>query len=344
MAARRVRLEEVLLATQQLSVLLENGVNIVPALSALGRSGSVAVRELFEEVEEAISEGQTLSRAMARRADAFPPLYLRSIRAAEQTGRLVASLRSLSQQLGRQLQARRRLRSALTYPLCVSVAAGLMMAFLLYVQVPIFLRLFQETGAELPAITRALILLSRPELAWLGLLGFLTLGLYGKHLESTPEGRRNLRSFVFSLPGVGPVLRLSALGQFSGEMSTLLNNGVDLVGGLRCLAAGEAGSPYLEALPRVMERIQQGETLTEALDSQVIYPPLLLSLLRAGEETGRNWQGFAWYSQLCLQEMEDRLDLLLQLVEPLIMGALGMAVTLIALATFMPTYQLLLEQ
>ena len=330
---------ELSLACQQLALMLSCGVHIVEALGVLS-NGSGPLERALGEVRAGIERGVPLSQALERQGS-FPLTFVRSVRPAESSGRLVLVLRQLGERLGKTYKNRARLRSALVYPACVLVVSGLMVAFLLYVQVPMFLRFYTQEKSALPLLTRALLQASRPEVMLLLLAVGLGLFLQGLALSRTPEGRARLRHYFYSLPILGRILRLADLGQMARDISDLLDSGVDLLGLLRLLGTNASGQAGYDRLLLVADSVVAGHGLPEALEQQVEYPALLVSLVRASEEMGRPGRGFGWYARLAEEEVEYSLQAFLALFEPLILGFLGGLVTLIILATFLPTYQVL---
>ena len=321
--------------------MMENGVGIVRALTTAARTDNKALREVLETLRNSVESGRSLSETMAKMPEVFSHLYLRSIRAAERSGRLSKTLLSLGQQLALDLEHRQRLKAALTYPACVTLLASLMIAFLLYVQVPLFLRFFSESGAAVPFLTRALMVVSRPELA-LGILAAVgLLALHIRNLLSSLEGRRALRMRLYRFPGLGHIVRTAELAQVANELSVLLKHGVDLLTALKTVSQAPIGSPYFDSLAVVAEHIKDGSSLPDALEKEGIYPRLLSNIVRAGDETGKIWESLAWYGDLASQEVNYSINAVVVVLEPLVIGILGAVVGLIVLASFLPAYELL---
>lgn len=330
------------LCTLQMAVMLNSGVHVVKVLLTLAQSGEESVRQTMQKLAQQVESGQRLSQAMSQHPESFPPLYLRSMKVAEQSGQLAQVFESMAEQMGRQEKFRNRLRSALAYPLCVIALASAMSLFLLYVQVPAFLRFFTESGAPVPLLTRLLAGLTRPE--WLiGLLGLVVFAVLAWRVEGgSPEGKRRQSERLYALPGLGRLLLLAELARLSGDLSLLFSWGVDPLTALKTVAETPAGSPLVnEALVRLRERLEDGLDFPGAVASEPIFPPLMASLLRGCEETGRLDTGLKWYSDLASDELHYSLDTLTGLIEPLVMAVLGAVVLLIMLGSFLPMYQLL---
>lgn len=338
----RLTPEQLLVVTQQLAVLLDCGVSLLPALNVLLDNASGPPREVLEKVSQDIDNGCLFSQALGNQPEVFSTVYRRSIKAGEHSGKLHSALHSLTQQLTQQVATSRRIKSALTYPACVVFFAGLMVAFLVYYQVPSFLRFFNERGEPLPSITQVLVFLSNPKLGMI-LLGTLLGGaLYVRQLNKTAEGRNRLFQRIYRLPLLARILRLRDVGQMSNELSVLLENGVDLVTALKSLISEDTVSPYFASLSTVVALVEDGESLTSALELQRQFPAMLTSMTAIGEESGHMCQGLKFCGHMLLDEMNEKIDVMLQLVEPLAMGGLGLVVVFVAMACFLPTYQLMM--
>lgn len=330
------------LTTLQMAVMINSGVHIVKVLLTLSQSPDPAVRESMTSLAQKVEGGHRLSAAMAQHPESFPPIYLRSIKVAEQSGQLAKVFQSMAEQMGKQEKLRTRLRAALTYPLCVVCLAGLMTLFLLYVQVPAFLRFFTDTGAPVPLITQLLAWLTRPEWLLLLLGGAVAGGLAWRVEGATPEGRRRQAERFYALPVLGRLLLLAELARLSQDLALMFNWGVDPITAFKTLEETPAGSPLLQdSLSRLRERLEDGVDFGEAFARDPFFPPLLVSLLRSTEETGRLDTGLSWYAALAEEELHYSIDALTGLIEPLIMAGLGSLVLLIILGSFMPMYQLL---
>lgn len=336
----RVSSLELSLACQQLGLMLSCGVHILEGLSALS-AGRSAAHPAFSEVRAGIEKGLSLSQSLERQGG-FPITFVRSIKAAESSGRLVLTLGQLGQRLGKAHQNRTRLHSALIYPACVLLLSSLMLAFLVYVQVPMFLRFYHQEKASLPLLTEVVLRVSRPEVAVLALATLFGMSLHLTALGRTPEGRTRLRRYLYALPLLGRVFRLADLGQMAREISSLIDSGVDILSILRLLGSKASGQTCYDRLALVADSILAGRTLPEALEQHEVYPTLLISLLKAAEEAGKLEKGFSWYADLAEEEVEYSLQTFLALFEPLMLGFLGMVVTVIILALFLPTYQILM--
>lgn len=337
----RLTLSDLQIICHQLSFLLGTGVPILKALIVLAESGPPQQQAVLSALCKGIEGGHPLSKTLSQQPDSFPNAMVRVVAAAEKTGQMDQAFENLSKQISHQVAVGQRLRSALTYPACVISFACLMVAFLVYVQVPNFLHFFKGSGKQLPFLTQILVAISNPKLG-MGVATALLITAAILYWQCrTPEGRRPVVGQLYKAPVFGPILKLHDVGQLSVELATLLNSGVNLVSAMRSVQAPDSASPYYQALPDVIECVVGGNSLAEALAREQIYPPLLISMIQVGDESGQFWVGLHWYGELSLNELNERVTAALQLIEPVVMGFLGLVVTFIALASFLPTYQLI---
>ncbi|MEW6279106.1 MAG: type II secretion system F family protein [Candidatus Eremiobacterota bacterium] len=339
----RISPASIRLFTLHLSVLLGAGLGLARSLDVLGRGQDDAMSRVARSLSVRVDQGHSLSEAMRTQGEVFPPLYLGLVRVAEVTGQLVKTFERLAATLERQSGIRQRLMSALAYPAFVLVSVLAMTAFLVYFLLPMFMKTFTDSGAELPWMTRMLVtLVTNP---WFTsappVLGGLLAGSVWVYARQ-PARRRRLYSALFHVPVLGRFLFLAALSQVTGSLALLLENGVNLTKALDCVRQTPTGwQPLDEALKQVQTLIFEGSELGEALASTRIMPPLLVNMVAAGEPIGTLHPWLRRYTELTEDDLQGRIDALGSVLEPVLLVFLGLVVGFVVLACFLPTYQLI---
>lgn len=333
-----LKARERILFTRQLLALLHGGVSLLEALETLAeRPETTEMARLLGDLCQSLLSGAPLSRALSRFPLAFPPVYLAVIRAGERTGRLLDGLSQLVTWMEAEAAVVYELRRALSYPALI-VALSALLTFGLFAGVlPHFAELYASLRVPLPALTRLILQLavwtSHP-LFWLA-AGCLTLLAY-RH------GREVLRQpplWVHRLPVLGPVLHLSALARFNSTLASVLQQGLTLTSALR-LAAETSGSPALQAeLPDCLRAVENGGPLWQTLAARPnLFPPLMIHLVAAGEESARLPRLLRKAAEHFSQELENRLQLLTAALEPILLTTVGSMVALVLLSLFLPLY------
>lgn len=325
------------------SVLLGAGLGIARSLQVLREDPDKKMAEVIASVNRRVDSGHTLSSAMAAHPQVFAPMYVSLVRVAELTGGITRAFDRLAQNLERQSNLRQRLTSALVYPCFVLITTLGMTFFLLYFLLPMFLKTFAESGAKLPWLTQALVTVAGNRALIVivpAVLAALAAGLWLYARRS--ERRERLQQWLYRIPVLGRFLYLMALAQMTESLALLLENGVDLMRSLDCLRQSPSGwIPLDRAVCELQERVFEGEELSEAMHSTRAFPTLLINLVAAGESVGTLHPWFARYSRLIEEELQETVDGLVAILEPLMLMFLGGGVGIVVLACFLPTYQLM---
>lgn len=334
----RLGLRDLLLFTSQLNVLLTAGIPLVPALDALGgddEKGAVA-----EGLATHLGRGNRLSASMARYPRVFDQVYVRMVHLAEQSGRLAEVFGSLARTLQLKEESQGRLARALIYPavlLCFSLGIT---GFLFCYMLPRFLETFKGFGLQLPTLTRAMLFLfERPLFTWGVPALVVTLGVTVVALREHPRMVRARRWAAFNLPVLGRLHRTRALAQVCSDLAMMVGQGVPLTMALELLV-GTTGSTALDAsLTSARLRLEAGQTLAESLE-EAGFSRLLVSTVAAAEPTGELDRFLQRLAELLSLQADTETEQALTLVEPLILGVLGVIVGGVVLAVFLPVYQL----
>jgi type IV pilus assembly protein PilC len=328
------------------STLIRAGVPMRRALEvAIERAGDRVLRESLRAVLAEIEHGSSLSEALARRPRAFAPLYVAMIRAGEAGGILDDVLERLASLLEHDADLRKKLRAALAYPAVVLIAASALVLFLIARIVPMFAQMFDAFHVELPPATRALLTagdaLQQPA-TWLAGAGALAALLFGVlALARAPHGALFLDGVRLRVPVVGPLLHKAITARIARMLATLLRSGIELIGALDVVRP-VAGSPrYAAALERVDVALRAGEPLTAPLEAARLFDPLAVALVRVGEETGLVDEMLLKVASYFETDVEAAIATLGAVLEPALIGVLGVVVGFIVFSVFIPLYSLI---
>lgn len=333
----RLGTRELSLFTSHLAVLLKAGVPILTALHTLAQEGKS--KDVAAGLAASLAHGNRLSTAL-RRYPVFDPIFLRLIYLGEETGRLVAVLERLSEMLTQRSHMRSRLHQALLYPATLLGLSLATLAFLVLYMLPQFISTFSVGGLALPPLTRAIFAVSRHPLMIYGLvLGLLTpLAVVG--VFRTARGKELWRWGLFNLPLIGRLNSARAMAQACTSLGMLVDLGVPLTQVLTLLVGTTGWSTLDQALTDVLQRVQDGQNLAEAMDANPAFPKIVVSTVAAGLPSGRLDFLLPRVADLMNIQVETETETLLAMMEPVLLGFLGMLVALVVLAVFLPVYQL----
>ncbi|HWK55241.1 MAG TPA: type II secretion system F family protein [Hyphomicrobiales bacterium] len=341
---RQVRSADLALFTRQLATMMQAGIPLLQSFDIAATAlQAAALRELAHKLRAEVATGTALSQALRQHPRHFDRLFCNLVAAGEQSGTLDLMLERLAQHKERSEALKARLKKALRYPLIVTVVALLASGILLVKVVPQFAASYAGLGAQLPAFTRGVLALSDAvgnAWHWLLLGGVLTIAAFRQLLARSPAWRERLERLALHLPLCGAVLRQAIHARVSRTLATTLGAGLPLVEALQASAAVAGNSVYRDALLKVREDVTTGLALTHALRLCRLFAPMLLQLVAIGEESGSLHAMLDKCASHYETAVNDALDGLATLVEPLVMAILGLLVGALMVALYLPIFQL----
>jgi general secretion pathway protein F len=346
--ARRLRArlshKERTLFTRQLAVLLQSGMTVEEALTAAAADGNPkSVKSLVLGVRAQVLEGVSLADALRSPPAAFPPLYRSVVAAGEAAGRLPAVLEQLATNLERTYRMASTARAALVYPAVLGVMATLMVTALMVFVVPKLVEQFAMLGTtELPLLTRFVIGTSDLLRNWGWLIAAAAAAaafLFAQAFRA-PAFRKSLDAFLLGLPLIGPLIRTLSASQFARVHATLASSGATVIEALTAARGAMGNSVFRDAATSIIEKVQQGGTLSAAMKSTRVFPPLLTHMVQSGEAARDVPAMMNRAADFLESEFEATTRTMLSLLEPLIIVVLGGIVGTIVLSIMLPIMQL----
>jgi type IV pilus assembly protein PilC len=339
----RVKPREIIMFSRQLALLLESGTDIVTSLELLeSQVTNQILRGVLREVANDIRGGSALSAALAKHPRAFPELYHRTIAAGEQAGNLEVVLRQMADYLERSATTEKKIKNALTYPIIVAVVAFVVITVLVTFVLPAFSSLYTVLGTELPATTQLLINLSE----WLIdygvflLLAIVALGVVGFIYIKTPAGKYQLDKLMLSMPVVGRINLLSELARCCRTIALLFRVGLPLPEVMAQAIHGTNNKVMSQALSEVQQELIRGEGLSNPMERRKIFLPLMVQMVRVGEETGHLDTTLATVAQTYEVEADDRTSTAVGLIQPAITIVIGIVIAFIAISMVSAMYSI----
>ena len=328
--------------SQELVALLDAGLSLVEAIDTLQEKESTpGVRRALEKIRARLFEGQTLSYALAEQPESFPQLYVASIRASERTG---AIREALVRYVAYQKQVdhlRKSLINASIYPLVLMVAGSLVTLFLMGYVVPRFSVIYQELGEGLPLASRLLMqwgqLLQAHALSVCGgLAGIIGAAIYA---ATRPRARALLSRNVARIPTIGRELRLYQLARLYRTVSMLLRGGTPVVSACQ-MSAGLLGSGLRPSFAAATQAVREGQSIANAFERCELTTPVAARMLRVGERSGNMGEMMERIAAFYDEELSRRVELLIRLIEPVLMSAIGIVIGVIVVLMYFPIFEL----
>jgi type IV pilus assembly protein PilC len=334
---------EIVLFYRQLALLLESGIDIITSLELL--RGQMSNRTLVTVLGEVIAEvrgGSQLSAAMEKHPKVFSTICRRSLRVGEQTGGLEVILRQVADYIEKELVATKGIKNALTYPIIAAIATigviGILVGFVL----PAFGELYGSLGAELPLITRVLISSSESLQSYglyLILGGLIVAGIFVMYIR-TPKGKYRWDKLALSLPMVGRVNHLKELARCCRSISLLFRAGLPLTEIMSLVIDGVNNVVMVKALTDVQQDMMKGEGLAQPMDKNELFLPMMVQMVKVGEETGNLDTTLMAVAQSYEAEAQDKTESLIKLIQPTMTLLIGLVIGVIALSMLSAMYSI----
>lgn len=337
--SKKVKGEEIVLFARQLATMVDAGIPILQALDALGDQVSHPLfKKVIVSVKEDIQHGSSLSAAFAKQSAVFDPLFINMVKVGETGGVLSAILERISGYLEKTLKLQRKVKAALIYPAVVVSMAIIITIVLLVKVVPTFAGIYDSFGQELPAMTSILInvsdILKKYLFVVIGAIGLVCFFMARWH--KTEKGGLILDSALLKMPLFGELLRKVAISRFSRTLATLIQSGVPILESLT-IVGKTIGNKLLEkVVDEVKNAVREGESLAVPLVRSSVFPPMVTRMIAVGEKSGQLEKMLLKISEFYDDQVDAAVEGLTSIIEPLIIGVLGIVIGFIVIALFMP--------
>jgi len=341
----RVKLSDLAIFARQFSTMLDAGVSLIRCLDVLqAQTNNARLRKILMDLSARVESGESLSRSMARHPKAFSQLIIGLIRAGEVGGVLEESLQRIAAFLEKDVELRRKIRSALTYPVIVLLAAIGIVIFLVSWLVPQFAQLFKELGIkELPAPTQFLVDLSAlfTQRWYVVIIAVVAILIAYKLFVSTRVGRRVADRVKLRVPVFGPLHHKIVMARFSRTMGTLLASGVPILQAMETVAGVVGNSVVSDAVIESRARIREGEKIADPLQRSKMFPPMVVHMVSVGEESGSLDHMLNKIADFYENEVEMTIASLTAAIEPVMIVLLGFIVGFIVISMFLPMIEVI---
>jgi type IV pilus assembly protein PilC len=339
-----VTTRDIVIFTRQFATMINSGLPLVQSLDILARqSENKALRKCIEAVLYDVESGQTLADAMRQHEKIFPELYVNMVAAGEAGGILDTILLRLAVFLEKADALKRKIKGAMIYPgVILTVAAGAVAVLLIFV-IPTFQTMFASAGIELPGPTQFVIFLSETlQSKWYVLVIGITMFVIGiQRFYKTPPGQLILDRLLLNLPILGPMQRKAAIARFTRTLGTLVSSGVSILDGLEITAKTSGNRVLHDAIMESRMSIAGGETISEPLKKSGVFPPMVVSMINVGEQTGGLDEMLTKIADFYDEEVDAAVEALLAAMEPIMIVFLGVVVGGMIVAMYLPIFDMM---
>jgi len=340
----KVKTVELLVFTRQLSTIVSAGLPLLQGLDILSeQTDDPNFSAVIQSIAQDVESGESFSTALTKYSRVFPDLYVSMVRAGEAGGDLDGVLLQLADYLESTEELKRRIKSAMTYPIVAFSMILLIAAGLVIWVVPQFAEIFASFGRQLPAPTRVLIATSEVLRSWKALIivaVFIAIIIGIRLYAKTPVGRYNLDAMKLRIPVFGVLLRKVAISRFARTLSTLTRSGVPILQALEIVERTAGNEVFAKAVRVAGDSVRSGETLADPLERSEQFPRMVTRMIAVGEKTGALEGMLMKIADFYDSEVKAAVDSMTSLIEPILIMMMGLVVGSIVVALFMPILQL----
>jgi len=341
---RRLKIEEIIFLSRQLSLLLRSGLTIVLALDIIQENiKSKSFKNFVIKIRENILGGESFSEALSHYRKILPVLFIEVVRVGEVTGNLDSVLLRLSDFLEKEEELRRKVKNALIYPEIVAGVIIIAIIFLLISVVPIFVNLYRGAGVKLPLPTKILISISSFLTNYWYIIIPILIILYFSFMfySKTKTGKKKIDKFLFNLPTIiGKIYRENIFLRVSHTLEILIRSGITLGGSFELISRVSGNEVIRESLLRTREKIMQGQTISKALSDEGIFPLLFIRMISVGEAGGNLEDVLQEMERYFESELDNDIKKFTALLEPALTIILGIIVAFVAFSIYLPMFDM----
>lgn len=342
---KKVKDKDIVVFTRQFSTMIDAGLPLVQALDILSTQvENKSFGKTLSLIKEDVEGGSTYADALRKHPRVFSELYANMVAAGESGGILDTILNRLAGYIEKAMKLKKKVKGALTYPVTISAVAIIVVVVIMVFVVPTFAKMFTALGGILPLPTRIVIIVSDFLKGTGGLVTFVSFVgavVFTSRFRKTQKGKKVTDAILLKLPIFGVLLNKVAISKFTRTMGTLISSGVPILDGLEITAKTAGNKVIEEAVMEVRSSVSEGATLSEPLMKQKVFPPMVNHMIAVGESTGALDTMMSKIADFYDDEVDNAVNNLTAMMEPLLMVFLGTTVGFIIVAMYLPIFKLI---
>jgi type IV pilus assembly protein PilC len=338
-----IKMRDIVIFTRQFSTMINAGLPLVQALSILAeQSENPVLKDVTRQVVFDVESGNTLADAMRKHPKAFNELYVNMVSAGEAGGILDTILLRLAVFIEKNDALVRKVKGAMIYPGVIMSVAGVAISALLFFVIPTFQKMFAEAGVPLPGPTQLVIFLSETlqHYWWAMIIGAVVGFRIFVSWHKTPNGTMTVDKWLLRMPVLGDVVRKSAVSRFTRTLGTLISSGVSILEGLEITAKTSGNRVIHDAIMESRASIAGGDTISAPLKKSKVFPPMVISMINVGEQTGGLDEMLTKIADFYDDEVDAAVSGLMAMMEPMMIVFLGIIVGGMVVAMYLPIFDM----
>jgi type IV pilus assembly protein PilC len=335
---------DITLFSRQLATLIETGIPLIQAMDTLSKGElDYRLKNLIEQMKQDIETGLTFAETLGNHPMYFNALFCNLIDAGEKSGTLDIMLHKISYYREHIESVKKKIKNALIYPIAVIIIAFIITGGLLIFIVPQFETLFKDFGADLPALTKTVVHISK----FCQSYGHLIFGCLGTAVyliyyfkKNVPDFAHRIDRILLKLPFIGNLMKKAAIARFSRTLSITFASGLSLVEALKSVAGATGNSIFLKATESIKNELVTGQQMSRAMQNTQLFPNMAIQMVAVGEESGSLEKMLSKVADFYEEEVDNLVDSFISLLEPIIISILGILVGALVIAMYLPIFKL----
>jgi len=341
---KKVKHTDVIFFTRQLASMIISGLTLMESLNILKKQiNNLEMQKLIGDIIANVSEGKTFSESLLKHKEAFGEVYIALIKAAEKAGLLDKILIRLADNLEKNDDLKKKVKSALFYPLIIIIGVLLVIMVMNIFVIPQLATLYESMNLDLPGTTKIVLAFSGFVTNYYPIVFIMAISFVVglKRFKKTEKGIRILDKVSLRLPVMGSIISLSVLDEISRTLSLLISSGTSIIEALNIIVNVANNYWYREAVKSSIGFVEKGVPLSKAFEQQVIFPPILVQMLKVGEATGKVDDSLLRMSEYFERDLDMQVKNLTTAIEPILIVVLGVTVAFLILSVITPIYSLI---
>ena len=341
---KKITPADIAVTTRQIATMLGAGVPLVQSIEMIGKGHNNGnMQKLLAEIGNKLQSGLPLSDCLRDHPKYFDDLYCDLVASGEQSGALESIYDRIATYKEKAEALKAKIKKAMTYPIAVLVIAAIVTSILLIFVVPVFQDIFNSFGAELPAFTLLVISISEfmQSYWYIALAGLFIFGfLFKRTHQSSQQFRDNVDKNILKIPVIGDILQKAAVARYARTLSTTFAAGVPLIDALESAAGASGNAVFRDAILEIRSEVSSGMQMNLAMRNCNIFPDMVIQMVAIGEESGAVDDMLAKVATVYERQVDDAVDSLTSLLEPMIMAVLGVVIGGLIIAMYLPIFQI----
>jgi len=340
----KVKSKDLTVFSRQFATMINAGLSLTKCLAILAeQTESKPLKAVTSEVLKDVEQGKGLSDAMAKHPKIFPPIYINLVRAGETGGVLDEVLMRVAEHFEKEASIKAKIKSAMAYPSAMFSFSMIITFVLITFIVPLFVKMFDDMGGELPLPTKILLGASNfMRSSWFIIIpALIGLRYLYKRYNNTPNGKMKIDAFKLRLPIFGALAKKMAVSRFSRTLSTLMASGVPILQALDIVADSAGNAVVTDAVKNARSSIKEGETISKPLAGSKVFPAMVVQMIAVGEETGALDTMLKKIADFYDEEVSNTVDALTSILEPMMIVVMGILIGGIIVSLYLPMFQVI---